>query len=122
MDWEGRSEGVINMNGSDGNDQDNIVDEDEFQYTPLHKKEEEKVGKKEKVEKRDVVDVNVENTKDMKDCDKSDKSAVGKDQQDNEDEKIAAPSLLQQPPLPFKNDGSFLEMMKKMQSNSNDGN
>lgn len=109
--------GVINRKGSDGNDQENFSDEDEFQYTPLNKNEnedeDEDEKKKEEAEKNNDVHAESKEKEDVKDGVKCRKPASDKDGHDKK---------IQQPPLPFKNDGSFLEMMKKMQSNSSTEN
>jgi hypothetical protein len=124
-----------NIGGSDsgsgsgnGNGNKNAVD-DEFEYTPL-----EQLRKNDEKEKKEATaaavavataandddDDKVDNNKSKggnKD-DASKEDVVKGTNQDENEEKSSSSSSSQpsQPPMQFRNDGSFMEMMKKMQS------
>eukprot|EP00551_Chaetoceros_affinis_P008754 CAMPEP_0203663288 /NCGR_PEP_ID=MMETSP0090-20130426/926_1 /ASSEMBLY_ACC=CAM_ASM_001088 /TAXON_ID=426623 /ORGANISM="Chaetoceros affinis, Strain CCMP159" /LENGTH=227 /DNA_ID=CAMNT_0050526175 /DNA_START=55 /DNA_END=738 /DNA_ORIENTATION=+ len=99
--------GVIqssNAGGNGGNDV--VVNEDEFEYTPLHelkKKDDDSDDNTKKDGETDIASSKKESS------DPDNQTSAETKQSDNESKQVA------KPPLPFKNDGSFLEMMKKMQ-------
>ncbi len=105
-------------------------DDDEFDYTPLHvngEKSEENSSKESekeasKIAKEDTTNSSTGNSNNNEsDPVKSNDNGSTEDENHNDQKDISTPSL-PQPPLPFKNDGSFLEMMKKMQNSNSDGN
>lgn len=114
--------GVINKNATADGASEVVVNEDEFEYTPLHE-----------LEKKDDEDNdNDNNTATTKKDKDTNTGATSKKESSDTDEDECGPSPMPMPtkqnndektksvsppkaPLPFKNDGSFLEMMKKMQ-------
>lgn len=119
--------GVISSDKKSDLEEGDVSDDDEFDYTPLHvngEKSEENSSKESEKKasnsaKDDSTNSNISSKSDPirsnDNCSREDKNHIS-DQED-----APTPSL-PQPPLPFKNDGSFLEMMKKMQNSNNDGN
>jgi len=101
-------------------EKEHAVDDDEFEYTPLHKGQNTSNG-----------DGNGPNTKSSSDigttsCNGNTSPKEGKDEVtssgnacddgNNPSTASSEPKPEPEPELPFKNDGSFLEMMKKMQA------
>lgn len=89
----------VNLGGE--NQEEDKVDDDEFEYTPLYQKND-KEGTSECAKGSDVGEGDVGGKVSAND-------EVNKE--DDTKEMKDGPEL----PLPFKNDGSFMEMMKKMQ-------
>ena len=97
--------GVIREQEEGGNDNDG----DEFEYTPLNELKKKEQGDE---EKKIDCDENEATKETERGTDAEGNLKLTEKKQDTEEAEKA------QPELPFKNDGSFLEMMKKMQSNN----
>ncbi len=101
--------GVIREEEGGNNDVD-----DEFEYTPMDKLKKKQQSDEEKKTENGISDGDKAEEENEKNSNETNDQTIH-DKQAAKQTTEEAPAPETQPPMPFKNDGSFLEMMKKMQ-------